>query len=76
MAPYARIIDYEVSAVDLRTEGLLMAPSYAVRLLARHHLGFADIALWEITRPSPAQVLANVAAITDPNWVREGPCFG
>lgn len=70
--PYARIIDYEVSAVDLRTEGLLMAPSYAVpRLLARHHLGFADIALWEIHEAFAAQVLANVAAITDPNWVRE-----
>ena len=70
--PYARIIDYEVSAVDLRTEGLLMAPSYASpRLLARHHLGFADIALWEIHEAFAAQVLANVAAITDPNWVRE-----
>jgi len=56
--PYARIIDYEVSAVDLRTEGLLMAPSYAVpRLLARHHLGFADIALWEIHEAFAAQAL-------------------
>ncbi|MAB46605.1 MULTISPECIES: thiolase family protein [Alphaproteobacteria] len=70
--PYARIVDYEVSAVDLRTEGLLMAPSYAIpRLLARHHLGFADIALWEIHEAFAAQVLANVAAITDPNWVRQ-----
>ena len=49
-----------------------MAPSYAIpRLLARHQLAFSDIALWEIHEAFAAQVLANVAAITDPNWVRE-----
>ena len=69
--PYARLVDYEVSAVDFHTEGLLMAPSYGIpRLLARNHLGFSDIALWEIHEAFAAQVLANVAAITDPEWVR------
>lgn len=69
--PYARIVDYEVSAVDIHTEGLLMAPSYGIpRLLARHRLTFSDIALWEIHEAFAAQVLANVAAITDPEWVR------
>lgn len=69
--PYARLVDYEVSAVDFHTEGLLMAPSYGIpRLLARHQLGFSDIALWEIHEAFAAQVLANVAAITDPEWVR------
>ncbi len=49
-----------------------MAPSYGIpRLLARHRLGFSDIALWEIHEAFAAQVLANVAAIADPDWVRE-----
>ncbi len=70
--PCARLIDYEVSAVDFHTEGLLMAPSYGIpRLLARHRLSFSDIALWEIHEAFAAQVLANVAAITDREWVRE-----
>lgn len=70
--PYARLVDYEVSAVDFRTEGLLMAPSYGIpRLLERNKLTFSDIALWEIHEAFAAQVLANVAAITDPKWVRE-----
>ena len=69
--PFARLIDYEVSAVDFHTEGLLMAPSYSIpRLLARHQLSFSDIALWEIHEAFAAQVLANVAAITDQEWVR------
>ena len=69
--PYARLVDYEVSAVDYRTEGLLMAPSYGIpRLLERNKLTFADIALWEIHEAFASQVLANVAAITDPEWVR------
>ncbi len=70
--PYAQLVDYEVAAVDLHTEGLLMAPSYGIpRLLARHQLNFSDIALWEIHEAFAAQVLANVAAITDPVWVQE-----
>jgi acetyl-CoA C-acetyltransferase/acetyl-CoA acyltransferase len=70
--PYARLVDYEVSAVDIHTEGLLMAPSYGIpRLLARHRLTFSDIALWEIHEAFAAQVLANVAAITDGDWVRD-----
>ena len=69
--PYARLVDYEVSAVDYRTEGLLMAPSYGIpRLLERNKLTFSDIALWEIHEAFASQVLANVAAITDPEWVR------
>ena len=49
-----------------------MAPSYGIpRLLARHQLSFSDIALWEIHEAFAAQVLANVAAITDREWVRE-----
>jgi acetyl-CoA C-acetyltransferase len=50
--------------VDLFTEGLLMAPAYAIpRMLARNRLGFGDIALWEIHEAFAAQVLCNVAAL-------------
>lgn len=70
--PYAQLVDYEVSAVDLHTEGLLMAPAYGIpRLLARNQLNFSDVALWEIHEAFAAQVLANVAAITNPGWVRD-----
>lgn len=69
--PHARLVDFEVSAVDHHTEGLLMAPSYGIpRLLARHELTFADIDLWEIHEAFAAQVLANVAAFSDQEWVR------
>jgi acetyl-CoA C-acetyltransferase/acetyl-CoA acyltransferase len=70
--PFARLLDYEIAAVDHRTDGLLMAPSIAIpRLLDRHGLTFADIALWEIHEAFAAQVLANVAAIQDPDWVAD-----
>jgi acetyl-CoA C-acetyltransferase len=38
-----------MAAIDLRTEGFLMAPAFAIpRLLARHGLKYADIDIWEI----------------------------
>ncbi|HET7346589.1 MAG TPA: thiolase family protein [Acidobacteriaceae bacterium] len=69
--PHLRLVDYELAAVDYHTEGLLMAPSYAIpRLLARHNLRYDDIALWEIHEAFAAQVLANVIALERPDWVR------
>lgn len=69
--PYLRLVDYEIAAIDHRAEGLLMAPSYAIpRLLARHGLRYTDIDLWELHEAFAAQVLANVAAIEDDDWVR------
>jgi len=69
--PYLRLVDYEIAAVDHHTEGLLMAPSYAIPcLLARHRLRFDDIDLWEIHEAFAAQVLANVAAIERDDWIR------
>ena len=45
----AKRVDWEIAAIDLRTEGLLMAPAFAIpRLLARHGLTYADIDIWEI----------------------------
>ena len=69
--PYLRLVDYEIAALDHHTEGLLMAPSYAIpRLLARHGLRYGDIDLWELHEAFAAQVLANVAAIVDADWIR------
>lgn len=69
---YAELIDHEIAAVDHGVDGLLMAPSFAIpRLLARHDLRYADIALWEIHEAFSAQVLANVAALERPGWIRD-----
>lgn len=71
-APRARLVDWEIAAVDIFTEGLLMAPAYAIpRLLARHGLGCADIALWEIHEAFAAQVLCNVTALENPVFRRD-----
>ena len=70
--PCAKLVDYEVAAVDIFKEGLLMAPAYAIpRLLARHQLSLADIDLWEIHEAFAAQVLCNIAAIESESFVRE-----
>ena len=69
--PRARLIDWEIAAVDLFTEGLLMAPAYAIpRMLARNRLGYGDIALWEIHEAFAAQVLCNVAALESAEFLR------
>jgi acetyl-CoA C-acetyltransferase len=71
-APTVKFVDYEIAAVDIFKEGLLMAPAYAIpRLLARHNMALADIDLWEIHEAFAAQVLCNVAAMTSESFVRE-----
>ncbi|HEY6335067.1 MAG TPA: acetyl-CoA C-acyltransferase [Alphaproteobacteria bacterium] len=70
--PRARLVDYEIAAVDLFHEGLLMAPVSAIpRLLSRHRLSFDDIALWEIHEAFAAQLLCNVKGLEDKAFVRE-----
>lgn len=69
---HARLVDWEVAAVDIEREGLLMAPALAIpRLLARHDLAYDDIALWEIHEAFAAQVLATIAALNEREWVRQ-----
>ena len=72
-APAVKLVDFEIAAIDFRLdEGMLMAPGRAIpRLLARHGLTFADIALWEIHEAFAAQVLANIKAASDPVYRRE-----
>jgi len=70
--PRARLVDFEMAAVDLFREGLLMAPVAAIpRMLARQGLRYEDVALWEIHEAFAAQVLCNVKALQDEPYVRE-----
>ncbi len=70
--PRARLVDFEIAAVDIFHEGLLMAPAYAVaRLLARHGLTLEVIDLWEIHEAFAAQVLCNVAALESESFLRD-----
>ncbi|MGC1465691.1 MAG: acetyl-CoA C-acyltransferase [Pseudolabrys sp.] len=70
--PRARLVDFEIAAVDIFTEGLLMAPVSAIpRLLARNGLKFDDIALWEIHEAFAAQVACHIKGLEDKTFVRE-----
>ncbi|HJU39891.1 MAG TPA: acetyl-CoA C-acyltransferase [Tahibacter sp.] len=70
--PRVKLVDWEIAAVDFRVEGLLMAPAFAIpRLLARHGLAYADVALWEIHEAFSAQVLFHVKALEDATFLRE-----
>ena len=69
--PRVRLIDFEIAAIDIFHEGLLMAPATAIpRLLARHELKYEDIALWEIHEAFSAQVACHIKALQDKEYVR------
>jgi acetyl-CoA C-acetyltransferase len=68
----AKLIDWEIASIDLRTEGLLMAPAFAIpRLVSRNGLTYADIDLWEIHEAFAAQVAAHIKALESPAFLRE-----
>ena len=70
--PRVRLVDFEIAAVDIFTEGLLMAPVSAIpRLLSRNGLKFDDIALWEIHEAFAAQVLCHIKGLQDKAFVKE-----
>lgn len=70
--PRARLVDFEVNAIDLFDEYLLMAPAYAIpRLLARNGLKYQDVALWEIHEAFAAQVATHLKALQDPAFLKE-----
>jgi len=70
--PRVRLLDWEMAAVDIFREGLLMAPVVAIpRMLARHRMTYADVALWEIHEAFAAQVLCNIAGLENREYVRE-----
>jgi acetyl-CoA C-acetyltransferase len=69
--PRARLVDFEMAAVDIFHEGLLMAPVSAIpRLLQRHGLKYDDIALWEIHEAFSAQVLCHIKGLEDKDFIR------
>jgi acetyl-CoA C-acetyltransferase len=71
-APRVRLVDFEMAAIDIFNEGLLMAPVTAIpRLLARQRLKFDDIALWEIHEAFSAQVACHIKALEDKDYVRK-----
>jgi len=63
----------KVAAVDfIKSEGLLMAPAYAVsKMLADASLGFDNIDLFEIHEAFAAQTLATLKAWESPEYCRE-----
>ena len=70
--PRVRLVDFEMAAIDIFNEGLLMAPVTAIpRLLARQGLKFGDIALWEIHEAFSAQVACHLKALEDKAYVHE-----
>ena len=70
--PRARLVDFEMAAVDIFHEGLLMAPVAAIpRILARQGLRYEDVALWELHEAFAAQVLCNMKGLEDERYVRE-----
>jgi len=70
--PRAKLVDWEIASIDLRKEGLLMAPAYAIpRLLARNRLTYADIDLWEIHEAFAAQVVFHIKALERADFLRQ-----
>jgi acetyl-CoA C-acetyltransferase len=70
--PRARLVDFELGAVDIRSEGLLMAPAYIIpRLLARNGLRYDDIQLLEIHEAFAGQVLYQLKALESRTFLRE-----
>ena len=68
----AKLVDWEIASIDLRKEGLLMAPAFAIpRLLARNNLTYADIDLWEIHEAFAAQVLAHINALESADFLSQ-----
>jgi acetyl-CoA C-acetyltransferase len=70
--PRVRLVDYEVNAIDLFNEYLLMAPAYSIpRLLARNRLTYADVGLWEIHEAFAAQLATHIKALQDPAFLKD-----
>jgi acetyl-CoA C-acetyltransferase len=67
----ARLVDFEMAAVDIHHEGLLMAPVAAIpRLLARQGLRFEDVALWELHEAFSAQIACHLKGLADADYVQ------
>jgi acetyl-CoA C-acetyltransferase len=68
----AYLTEFEAAAINLKQEGLLMAPSYAVpRMLARAGIGLGDFDFYEIHEAFAAQVLCTLRAWESEKFCRE-----
>jgi len=68
--PRVRLVDFEISAVDWRQDGLLMAPGRGVpRLLERNGLRYEDVDVWEIHEAFAAQLASHMKAWADPGYL-------
>lgn len=70
--PYkAKLTDWEMAAVNIEKEGILMSPTFAiVRLLERNRLTFDDIDIWEIHEAFASQVLSTIDNLENPAHVK------
>ncbi|MEJ6535979.1 MAG: acetyl-CoA C-acetyltransferase [Mycobacterium sp.] len=74
LTPLAYFVDAETAAVDYvtGTDGLLMAPTYAVpRLLARNGLSLGDFDFYEIHEAFASVVLCHLQAWESPEYCRQ-----
>jgi len=70
--PRVRLVDYEINAIDLHQEYLLMSPAYGIpKLLARNGLTYEDVGLWEIHEAFAAQVATHIKALQDDAFLRD-----
>ena len=70
--PRARLVDMMPCAVDIRHEGLLMAPAYGIpRLLERNGLRYDDVQLWELHEAFAGQVEYHLEALDSADFVRD-----
>lgn len=68
--PRVKLVDWEVAAVDIFEEGLLMAPAYAIpRLLDRQDLRYEDIDIWEIHEAFAAQIGCHIDALESSSFL-------
>lgn len=70
--PYkAKLTDWEMAAVDIEEEGILMSPTFAItRLLERNSLTYDDINVWEIHEAFAAQVLSTISNLESPAFLK------
>ncbi len=74
LTPLAYVVDAETAAVDFvtGTDGLLMAPAYAVpRLLARNGMSLSDFDFYEIHEAFAATVLCTLTAWESEPFARD-----
>ncbi len=72
MQALVRVCDAQLTGVHDLSSEMLLGPAMAIPpLLARHGLNMNDIAVFELHEAFAAQILANQAALNDPEFARQ-----